>query len=130
MPSRSAGVKCYELRVSSADLAECVVVVEACDEERGAAIARNLSARGAAVVISGADERKLGYVVGEIAASGGKARHAVGDVNAAREKAVSAFGAVSFVVTRDAQAAGADENAIALDLIEAWRDRASPSKYR
>ena len=116
--------------MSSADLEGCIVVVEACDEERGAAVARNLSARGAAVVISGADEKKLGYVVGEIAASAGKVRHAVGDLVAARTKAESAFGAVTFVVTREAQAAAADENAIARDLIEAWRDRASPSKYR
>lgn len=116
--------------VTSTDLEGCVVVVEACDEERGAAVARNLSARGAAVVASGADEKKLAYVVGEIAASAGKARHAVGDLQAARQKAVSAFGAVTFVVGREAQVAAPDENAIARDLIEAWRDRASPSKYR
>lgn len=116
--------------MSSVDLAGCVVLVEACDEETGAALARNLSARGAAVVVAGVEEKKLGYVVGEIAASGGKARHAVGDLTRAREKAMSAFGSVTFVVTRESQIAAGDENAIARDLIAAWRDPASPSRYR
>jgi NAD(P)-dependent dehydrogenase (short-subunit alcohol dehydrogenase family) len=74
-------------------------------EEVGAAIARSLSARGVSVVISGRDEHALGRVVGEIAASGGKARHLKGDARdlghllAAIEKAISAFGHLAIVVT-------------------------------
>ncbi|MGH7329047.1 MAG: hypothetical protein ACREJX_11920 [Polyangiaceae bacterium] len=116
--------------MSSADLLGCVVIVEVGDEEAGAKVARNLAARGAAVVVAGTDEKKLGVVVGEIAASGGKARHAVGELSCARDKAMTAFGSIAFVVTRESQIDAQDENAIALELIRAWRDRASPSKYR
>ena len=117
-------------RMSSIDLSGCVVLVEAGDEELGASVARNLSARGASVVVSGAHEKKLGDVVGEIAASGGKARHAVGDLDAARDKANASFGSVTFVVTRKLQIAAGNDDKMAYDLIEAWRGRASPSKYR
>ena len=96
------------------------MLVEAGDEELGANVARHLSARGAAVVVAGADEKKLGIVVGEIAASGGKARHHVGDLAGAREKAIASFGLATFAITRAAQIAAEGENAIALDLIRAW----------
>jgi len=46
----------------------------------GRAIALELSACGACVLITGRDERALGEVVGEIAHAGGQARHVVGDV--------------------------------------------------
>lgn len=46
----------------------------------GRAIALELAARGARVLITGRDERVLGEAVGEIAHGGGQARHVVGDV--------------------------------------------------
>ena len=116
--------------MSSSDLAGCVVLVEGADDDFGAAVARNVSARGASVVVHGADEKKLAYVVGEIAASGGKARHFVGDLVGARDKAVAAFGSIGLVVTRESRAGADSEDEIAIELIAAWRDRASPSKYR
>jgi NAD(P)-dependent dehydrogenase (short-subunit alcohol dehydrogenase family) len=80
-------------------------------KEVGAAIARSLSARNISVVVFGPDEHALARVVGEIAASGGKARHLRGDATsekdlaAAVEKAISSFGEIGIVV--------ADENALA-----------------
>jgi NAD(P)-dependent dehydrogenase (short-subunit alcohol dehydrogenase family) len=79
-------------------------------KEVGAAIARSLSARNISVVVFGPDEHAR--VVGEIAASGGKARHLRGDtknendIAAGIEKAVTSFGDISIVV--------ADENAPAV----------------
>src|ERR1022692_4514441 len=46
----------------------------------GRAIALELSAGGARVLVTGRDERALGETVGEIAHGGGQARHLVGDV--------------------------------------------------
>jgi NAD(P)-dependent dehydrogenase (short-subunit alcohol dehydrogenase family) len=46
----------------------------------GRAIALELSAAGACVLVTGRDERALGETVGEIAHGGGQARHLVGDV--------------------------------------------------
>jgi NAD(P)-dependent dehydrogenase (short-subunit alcohol dehydrogenase family) len=46
----------------------------------GRAIALELAAQGANVVLTGRDERSLGETVGEIAAAGGRARHLAGDV--------------------------------------------------
>jgi ketoreductase len=46
----------------------------------GRAIALELAAAGARVLVTGRDERALGETVGEIAHGGGRARHLVGDV--------------------------------------------------
>ncbi len=46
----------------------------------GRSIAIELASRGASIVVSGRDERRLAEVVGEIAHAGGKARHVAGDV--------------------------------------------------
>src|SRR5260370_19102708 len=46
----------------------------------GRGVAWELSGCGACVLVTGRDERALGEVVGEIAHSGGQARHVVGDV--------------------------------------------------
>lgn len=79
-------------------------------KEVGAAVARSLSARNISVVVFGPDEHALARVVGEIAASGGKARHLRGDVKnendlaAGIEKAITSFGEISVVV--------ADESAL------------------
>ncbi|MCL2448792.1 MAG: SDR family oxidoreductase [Polyangiaceae bacterium] len=46
----------------------------------GRAIAMDLAARGARLVVTGRDESRLAEVVGEIAHGGGTARHVAGDV--------------------------------------------------
>src|SRR5258708_7811434 len=46
----------------------------------GRAVALELAARKASVLITGRDERALGEAVGEMANAGGRARHLVGDV--------------------------------------------------
>jgi NAD(P)-dependent dehydrogenase (short-subunit alcohol dehydrogenase family) len=72
--------------------------------EVGAAVARSLSARDVSVVVFGSDEHALARVVGEIAASGGKARHLRGEVEdadhvaAAIDKAITTFGDLGIVV--------------------------------
>ena len=57
-----------------------VAVVTGGGKGIGRAIALELAARGAAVVVTGRDERALGETVGEIAYGGGRARHVIGDV--------------------------------------------------
>ena len=70
----------------------------------GRAIARELSARGAEVLITGRDERALAETVGEIACAAGVARHAVCDVRdraavqAAADRAIELFGGLDVVV--------------------------------
>ncbi len=54
-----------------------VVLVVGAERGMGAAVAIGLAARGAAVVVTGENERRLGEIVGEIAYGGGKARHVV-----------------------------------------------------
>src|SRR5579872_6569779 len=49
----------------------------------GRAIALELAARGAGVLVTGRDERSLGETVGEIVHGGGRARHLPGDVRQA-----------------------------------------------
>jgi NAD(P)-dependent dehydrogenase (short-subunit alcohol dehydrogenase family) len=46
----------------------------------GRAVAQELAAQGARVLITGRDERALGETIGEITNGGGKARHLVADV--------------------------------------------------
>jgi 3-hydroxybutyrate dehydrogenase len=70
----------------------------------GRAIALQLSASGARVLVTGRDERALAETVGEIAHGGGQARHVVGDVRdeahsrAAAARAIDTWGALSVVV--------------------------------
>jgi ketoreductase len=70
----------------------------------GRAIALELAAAGARVLITGRDERALGDTVGEIAHGGGRARHLVGDVRdeqharAAVALAVETWGTLHTVV--------------------------------
>jgi len=70
----------------------------------GRAIALELSACGARVLVTGRDERALGETVGEIAHGGGQARHLVGDVrdeshgHAAAARAVETWGRLDVVV--------------------------------
>lgn len=54
-----------------------VVLVIGAERSVGAAVALGLAARGASVVVTGENERRLGEIVGEIAYGGGKARHVV-----------------------------------------------------
>jgi NAD(P)-dependent dehydrogenase (short-subunit alcohol dehydrogenase family) len=74
------------------------------DEPNGRAIALELSSRGVKVFVTGANERALGEVVGEVAFGGGKARHFVtsagGDeaMGAALARLVEVFGAPTLVV--------------------------------
>ncbi len=70
----------------------------------GRSIALLLAARGAHVVVTGRDERRIAEVVGEIANGGGKARHLQGDVRdpassrAAVDLAGTVFGGLDIVV--------------------------------
>jgi NAD(P)-dependent dehydrogenase (short-subunit alcohol dehydrogenase family) len=64
----------------------------------GRAFALALAARGARVVVAGPSERALAETVGEIAFSGGKARHVVGGVDEAVARAAALWGAVDVVV--------------------------------
>lgn len=70
----------------------------------GRAIALSLAARGARVLVTGAEERPLGETVGEIAYGGGKARHLAGDVadpafrEAVLARAIELFGGLDVVV--------------------------------
>jgi NAD(P)-dependent dehydrogenase (short-subunit alcohol dehydrogenase family) len=76
----------------------------------GRALALALGARGYDVVVSGANERALGRVVGEIVCGGGQARHIAGNggdpahIDAALEKTREAFGELTLgvVVATDA----------------------------
>src|SRR5207244_128683 len=60
-----------------------VALVVGGGEGIGRAVALALAARGASVILLGADERRVAEVVGEIAHGGGRARHVVGDADAA-----------------------------------------------
>jgi NAD(P)-dependent dehydrogenase (short-subunit alcohol dehydrogenase family) len=70
----------------------------------GRAIALELSARGARVLVTGRAERELGEAVGEIVHAGGQARHLAGDVRdpphtrAAVARAVDTWGRLDVVV--------------------------------
>lgn len=70
----------------------------------GRAIALELAAQGASVVVTGRDERSLGETVGEIASAGGRSRHLVGDVRddahlrAAVARAIDTWGRLDGVV--------------------------------
>lgn len=70
----------------------------------GRAIALELAARGARVVVTGRDEAALGEAVGEIAHGGGQARHVAGDVRddthlrAAVARAVETWGTIDIAV--------------------------------
>src|SRR5258708_9541415 len=57
-----------------------VVVVSGGGKGIGRAVALELAARKARILVTGRDERALAETVGEIANAGGQARHAVGDV--------------------------------------------------
>ena len=94
----------YLLRTMRAPLADLVVLVLAADGEVGRSLALAVAARGAKVVVTGARERALGEVVGEVAFGGGQARHAVGGVAEGSEKARATWGRVDFVVAGDAAA--------------------------
>jgi 3-oxoacyl-[acyl-carrier protein] reductase len=106
-----------------------VAIVTGGGRGMGRAIALDLSARGARVVVMGPVERELGEVVGEIANAGGKARHVRGDVreaadvDAAVARAVEVFGGLDVAVANagasDAGAelgAGAEARSRALDV--------------
>jgi NAD(P)-dependent dehydrogenase (short-subunit alcohol dehydrogenase family) len=70
----------------------------------GRAIALELAAQGACVLVTGREERALGETVGEVACAGGKARHLVGDVRdesharAAATRAIETWGRLDVVV--------------------------------
>jgi NAD(P)-dependent dehydrogenase (short-subunit alcohol dehydrogenase family) len=70
----------------------------------GRAIALELSARGARLLVTGRNERPLGEVVGELANAGGQARHLAGDVRdpaharGAVARAVETWGHLDLVV--------------------------------
>jgi NAD(P)-dependent dehydrogenase (short-subunit alcohol dehydrogenase family) len=70
----------------------------------GRAIALELAASGARVLITGRDEKALGDAVGEIAHAGGRGRHLVGDVRSeahaveAVARAVEIWGGLDIVV--------------------------------
>src|SRR5207237_9911517 len=74
----------------------------------GRAIALALAARGVRVLVTGREEKALGYVVGEIANGGGKARHLVADVRDplhaenAVAKAIATWGALDIVIANAA----------------------------
>src|SRR5258708_26860714 len=57
-----------------------VAIVTGGGKGSGRAVALELAARKASVLITGRDERALGEAVGEMANAGGRARHLVGDV--------------------------------------------------
>jgi 3-oxoacyl-[acyl-carrier protein] reductase len=70
----------------------------------GRAVAMELGARGAHLVVTGRDERRLAEVVGELAHAGGRARHVPGDVRDAGHvrdaigRAVDTWGRLDIVV--------------------------------
>jgi NAD(P)-dependent dehydrogenase (short-subunit alcohol dehydrogenase family) len=64
----------------------------------GRAFALALAARGARVVVAGRSERALAETVGEIASSGGRARHVVGGVDEGVTRAATLWGVVDVVV--------------------------------
>jgi NAD(P)-dependent dehydrogenase (short-subunit alcohol dehydrogenase family) len=106
-------------RMTASALVGNVALVIDGGKEVGAAVARSLSARNISVVVFGPNEHALARVVGEIAASGGKARHLRGDANdenqiaAGIEKAITSFGEIGIVV--------ADENSLATFRVAASR---------
>jgi NAD(P)-dependent dehydrogenase (short-subunit alcohol dehydrogenase family) len=87
-------------------------------EGLGRAAALALAARGVRVVVSGADERSIARVVGEVTCGGGTARHLAGDagapdrVEAAVEKALGAFGKLTYVLVAGSSAAVAHAVAV------------------
>lgn len=92
-----------------------VAVVHDGGSDVGRAVALALSARGARIVVSGPEEKRLGETVGEIAYGGGKARHVVGDLSAGAARAREVFGAVDLAVAGGAAAlagAGAERRVL------------------
>jgi NAD(P)-dependent dehydrogenase (short-subunit alcohol dehydrogenase family) len=82
-----------------------LVALVACGPDGiGREIALALAARGVRIVVTGADERAIAEIVGEIAFGGGKARHVAGDptdpavVRAAVARATETFGAINLAV--------------------------------
>lgn len=75
-----------------------VAVVTGAASATGRAIALALAARGASVVVAGADERALAEVVGEIANAAGKARHVAGEPERAVARAREVFGGLDALV--------------------------------
>lgn len=84
-----------------------VVLVAGADVGAGAAIALALAARGANVLVTGRNERRLGEIVGEIAYGGGKARHLAVDprddarFDASVRRALDVWGALDVVLAND-----------------------------
>jgi len=99
----------------------------------GRAIALELSACGARVLVTGRDERALGETVGEIAHGGGKARHLVGDVRemsharAAAAAVVETWGSLSVVVANAGMAGTLNMGSAARATTRAFRERARSS---
>jgi len=127
VPLRRSAVRCrlsaHPLRViTRRTMQGKVALVTGGGKGIGRAIALALSARGAAVLVTGREERALGETVGEIAHAGGKARHLAGDVrdadhlDAAVKRAVDHFGGLDFVVANAGQSGSVE---IGGDLLRA-----------
>ncbi len=110
-------------------LAGQVAVVTGGGKGIGRAIALELAARKACVLVTGRDERALGETVGEIANAGGQARHAVGDVRdeadakRATARAQELWGRLDVVVanagvTGTTRMGAAGAAALARDIVE------------
>jgi NAD(P)-dependent dehydrogenase (short-subunit alcohol dehydrogenase family) len=95
---------CYERMAMERSLDGQVALVTGGGRGIGRAIAMELAARGARVVVTGREERGLAEVVGEIAHGGGRARHLAGDVRdaghvrAALGRAIETWGRIDIAV--------------------------------